>query len=190
MITSKQRKVEAGVFHHPSFRRASYVARELYLGLIICVADDEGRFLADPLHLLEQCFSRSHDATEQEITSALSWWADEGMIVLYDKYGFLSGWFEHQYIDKRVREESTFPEAPGSGIRSWSQAEEVASRYREVAGKDRVVLRDVTRWYQKLLEDTGKHQNIPEYNSSRARTPAPAPAPAPAPFKKGHTPKQ
>ena len=188
MLTSKQRKVEASIFQHPSFRRASYVARELYLGLIIAVADDEGRFLAEPFHLLEQCFSRSHDATEQEIMEALNWWAAEGIIIVYDGYGFLSGWFEHQYIDKRVREESAFPEPPGNGIRSWAQADAIAVQYREATGKERVTVRDATRWHKQLPEATGKHRKSRENNSSRPRTPAPAPTPAPTPAPGGDAP--
>lgn len=193
-MISKRRMVEHDIFKHRDFRRADYVARELYMALIIMIADDEGRFVIDPEHLCDEVFSRRHDATEEQVADAIKWWADKGNVVIYDdgKHGFLAGWYEHQYIDKRVRSQSTLPQPPVV-IHSWAVAEALVNVYKaELAATEgpsarqaqRVPIREACRWFQSIPENSGKYQKITEElqnalenSASRARTPSPSPSP-------------
>lgn len=193
-MISKRRMVEHDIFKHRDFRRADYVARELYMALIIMIADDEGRFVIDPEHLCDEVFSRRHDATEEQVADAIEWWADKGNVVIYDdgKHGFLAGWYEHQYIDKRVRSQSTLPKPPVA-IHSWAVAEALVDVYKaELAATEgpsarqaqRVPVREACRWFQSIPDNSGKYQKITEElqnalenSASRARTPSPSPSP-------------
>lgn len=141
-----KRTVEPQLWQKPDFLRASYIAREVWLGMICACADDEGRLEADPWGLAEKLFSRSHDATEEDVAEALRYWQRVGWLTLYgedDRYGFLNGWYEHQYI--RRPEPSSYPPPPVL-ISSWRSVQQVKSWYMsECGGMDNTHLRTMLR---------------------------------------------
>lgn len=119
------RSIDSDIWQHAAFRKASMTVREVFLFLFSCAADDEGRFLADPETILEAAFSRRHPVTEQDIAEALDYLAKAELVLLYgeaSEYGFLCGWYEHQYIQRDRRTLSTLPEPPVA-IASWRAAD-------------------------------------------------------------------
>jgi hypothetical protein len=150
-MASKCRTVDPELFQKADFLRATYVARELFLGIICTCADDEGRFEVDAWGLAEKLFSRAHDADEQSVSAALSYWQERGWLLLYndDKHGFLTGWFEHQYI--RDPEPSSYP-APPVTVNSWRSVQEIKRWYIATrGGKDNSHFRTVLREYEQSL---------------------------------------
>jgi len=117
-MAGKRRTLDPELFSKSEFRRATYVQREMWIGIIATCCDDEGRFEADAWNLSELIFSRSHDANEEAVTEALAYWCQCGWLLLYEdgRYGFLTGWYEHQYI--RDPEPSSLPPPPAQ-VNSW-----------------------------------------------------------------------
>jgi len=144
-MAAKSRTVDPALFQKPDFLRATYVAREVWLGMICACADDEGRLEADPWGLAEKLFSRSHEAADEDVAQALQYWQEVGWLTLYgeDRYGFLNGWFEHQYI--RKPEPSSYP-APPVLVASWRDVQQVKVWYMEQrGGMDNTHLRTMLR---------------------------------------------
>lgn len=143
------RTVDPALFSKGEFRRANYVQRELWIGLIVTCCDDEGRFEADPLTICERLFSRAHRVSEKQVKDALDYWKKSGWLLLYcdDEYGFLTGWYEHQYI--RTPEPSSLPQPPCK-INSWAVVKQVKEWYRrEHGGAENVHYGTVVRaWEQ------------------------------------------
>ena len=129
-MAGRCRTIDPALFQKAEFRRATYVQREVWLGVIATCCDDEGRFEADPWNLAELIFSRAHDATEEDVRGAIVYWESAGWICLYEggKYGFLTGWYEHQSI--RDPNPSSYPPPPVAinswrvvtGIKEWHKA--------------------------------------------------------------------
>jgi len=156
-MASKCRTIDPELFQKADFLRASYVAREVWLGIICCCADDEGRFEADAWGLAEKLFSSVHDANEQAVSAALTYWQERGWVLLYEegRYGFLTGWYEHQYI--RSPEPSSYP-APPLAVNSWHSVQAIKRWYMEHhGGKDNTHFRTVLREYEQSLS-TGSEQ--------------------------------
>lgn len=132
---AKRRSIEPELLTHPTFRRASLVARELWLGMIL-QADDEGRLRVDAVALGETVFSPlTHKINAAKIAEAVDFWATthengkQPWLLLYgDGYGFLTGWFEHQYIKACDREQSSLPPPPVP-VDSWAAADAVYHWY-------------------------------------------------------------
>lgn len=165
-----RRSIEPGMLAHPLFRRASLVAREVWLGLIL-MADDEGRVRLDVIALAEAIFSPlTHKVTTKKVQEALDFWgsaheADKlPWLVVYGEgaYGFLSGWYEHQYIrpgerekpgerDGRPgqREESSLP-APPVPVNSWQAADAVYRWYCRAQGQKKTYYRLALRALSQL----------------------------------------
>lgn len=144
-----RRSIEPGLLAHPLFRRASLVAREVWVGLIL-TADDEGRLRLDPVSLAETIFSPlTHKITAKKMQETFDFWAtphENGKtpwLVIYGEgaYGFLTGWYEHQFIrpaerekpgdrERRPgqREESSLPPPPVP-VNSWQAADAVYHWY-------------------------------------------------------------
>ncbi len=130
------RSIDSDIWQHPAFRKAAMHVREVFLYLFSCAADDEGRFRADPEDILEAAFSRRHPVTEADIEGALEYLAETRLILRYGEhgeYGFLLGWYEHQYIKKDRRSPSTLPEPP-IAFASWQAADDVRERYAKAVG--------------------------------------------------------
>ena len=143
--------------------RATPLAREVWLGLICICADDEGRFEADTWGLTERLFPRTHPATEEAVAECLAYWQKAGWLLIYDgsngtRYGFLQGWFEHQYI--KIVEPSSFPPPPVL-VASWRDVQSVKRWHTNERGGNanthfRTVLRDYGQAVQTDKELTTK----------------------------------
>ncbi len=122
----------------------------LYGYLITAEADDEGRFVADAWALSEDIFSSVHGVSEDMVEDALQLLHDRDLIILYvvggTRYGFLTGWFEHQYIRPSYREESSLP-APPVVLCSWERLTTVYEHYCEYQGKGKTTYEAATRWF-------------------------------------------
>lgn len=122
------RTINPNLWGKPEFMRATPVARELWIGLITACADDEGRFIADILAISQRLFPRSYPVDDAAVRDALRYWCEVGWLLLYGDegsedqatYGFLMGWFEHQYI--KNPESSSVPE-PQVLLASWSDVD-------------------------------------------------------------------
>ncbi|MDD3492632.1 MAG: hypothetical protein PHZ19_03955 [Candidatus Thermoplasmatota archaeon] len=147
----KFRSVNPSLWAHPFFARQPWFVRDLFLYLVTAAADDEGRFKADPVILLTGAFPRRYPVEEEDITQALEALADGGLVCLYgegNRYGFLTGWYEHQRIDKRWRDESSLPPPPVAPA-SWEAVDGIYTAYceaRGIAGK--TSYRNAMAWYQ------------------------------------------
>lgn len=130
----RSRTVDPALFDKSDFRRASHIAREVWLGLICRCADDEGRLEADALAIADQLFSRTdEEATEASVEAALQYWSARDWLLLYEeggkRYGHLCGWYEHQYI--RDPAPSSYPPPPLT-VSSWADVAAVRAWYRKV----------------------------------------------------------
>lgn len=147
----KHRSFDPSLWRHPFFERHPWFVRDLFMYLFTAAADDEGRFKADPLALLSGAFPRRYPVEEEDITQALEALADGGLVCLYgdgNRYGFLTGWYEHQRIDKRWRDESSLPPPPVAPA-SWEAVDGIYTAYceaRGIAGK--TSYRNAVAWYQ------------------------------------------
>lgn len=172
-MASKRRMLDHDLFAHPAFRRATLVEREVWIG-IITMADDEGRLRADTLAILEAVFSRAHTVSEDDVRAALQHWQAEGWLLLYgegDQYGFLTGWYEHQSLDKRMRDTSSLPPPP-CPLCSWEAADMVCQWYRERAGGDTKTKTWATCALRAFFSLTEREQNeiLPVKNGKRTRS--------------------
>ena len=163
-MASRRRSIEPEIYAHPYLLRLPLATRYLYHYLIEVACDDEGRFRADPLMIVRECFSPidgiSVDDT-QEMLTQLS--VPEGLVRLYgegaDQCGFLLGWYEHQKIEKRYRLESSLPPPPLS-VRCWDQVDEIRGEYAEakdLKDPDKAQAREALRWkeQQELVNGSG-----------------------------------
>lgn len=152
-MASKRRTIDPEVLQHPAFRRAGFVERELWIGLIL-LADDEGRLRADPLTLAETIFSPlCHQVTEAAVDAALHYWADAGWLMLYgDNNAFLTGWYEHQYIQDRGRDSSGIA-APPCTLNSWAVADRIFEWYAASGSKAKTYYRRALRAFAALSDD-------------------------------------
>jgi hypothetical protein len=144
------RAVEPGLWDHPVLRRGGFVARDLYIYLFGHCADDDGRFRVDAYTLLDGCFSRDDPVTTQQVADAIAYLAENGLLLMYgngDQYGFLTGWYEHQFRLDSVTP-SRLPEPPCE-INTWEQVERVRRMYSEQQGKQitRAQVAIALRWY-------------------------------------------
>lgn len=184
-MADRRRSIEPSLFAHPSFRRATLVQRELWVGLIVS-ADDEGRVRADPLALAEGIFSPlQHQVTAQDVDDALAYWAAEGWLLRYgDGCAFLTGWYEHQYIEARTRESSSIP-APPCAVNSWETAEAVLTWFLDGNSKAKAYYRNALRAFATLSKREQREitsvpnafrtrskrvPNAPQYKESQGNT--------------------
>jgi len=151
------RSISSSIWHHPFFRKHPWFVREIFIYIFSSAADDEGRFLADSENILEDCFPRSYPVTVEDVQLALETLHEGGLLFLYGdhkQYGFCTGWYEHQKLDKRYRDESSYP-APPVLISSWQQADSIKEKYikeRNMAGCN-VRYDDAIRWYTALSNE-------------------------------------
>lgn len=126
------RSLDSDFWTSPRLRKYPWHARMLLAGLITHVADDEGRFDADPGALIEIVFARRDPVTEEDVQAGLEMMVADGTVILYGdalQYGFLTGWYRRQVMDKRLRRPSTRPEPPitqNGPITSWAFADAIA----------------------------------------------------------------
>jgi len=127
------RTIDPKLWQHPFFRKQPWYVRDVFIFLFSSHADDEGRFVADAFTILEGAFSRNHPVTEEDVEEALAALVNSKLTLRYgtdNEYGFLTGWYEHQYIEKRRRSESSLPPPPVS-ICSWEAADIIRRQYAE-----------------------------------------------------------
>ena len=152
------RTVERELWQHPVMRQGSQVAGRLFLYLMTSGADCEGRFSANTLDLLEGCFSRRHEVSEEEVATALTELADEfDLVLLYvadgKPFGFLEGWFEHQKgHEKGFRTPSSLP-APPLLANSWITVDLLMDYYCDFHGQKRTHRQTVLAWFEDLPEE-------------------------------------
>jgi len=161
-MASRIRTIDPEIWQKPEFMRATPVARELWLGLITSCADDEGRFENDSWAITQRLFPRSHPATEESVSDGLRYWCECGWVLFYGgeeeeqpgRYGFLTGWFEHQYI--RDRQPSSLPQ-PQVLIGSWRDVDIIKEWYVfERGGKANSHFRTIIREYVQSLQRDNK----------------------------------
>lgn len=190
---SERRSLERAILGNKKYRSASFVQREVYIGLVL-LADDEGRFVADAFALMEKIFSRRHRVSENDVDSALDWWnhPNQGCISLYEvggvRYGVLTGWHEHQYIEPNKRESSSYP-APPTLINSWEMADHIYHWHCSQIGRSRTHYRTALRAFgqydernqeiivSQLLANSGRS---PQATATPAKAQAEATVPTPA----------
>ena len=152
-MAGKRRTIDPEIYAHPFLLRQPLACRYLYHYLIECAADDEGRFKVDSFMLVRECFSPLDHVTPQKVEAFLAALSqEEGQVLLYEvngsTCGFLTGWYEHQKIDKRYRSESSLPPPP-TAIHSWEQVDEIRLEYATSKGfkdADKVPAREALRW--------------------------------------------
>jgi hypothetical protein len=110
--------------------------------------------------------------TEEEVSEAFGHFCEgeSPLIVVYDtpkgRCGFLSGWYEHQRIDKRIRRESAL-QAPPVLVNSWARVDLIRGGYAAQkrpsanGAKDpedgvNTGFRQALRWYAHLLAEKPK----------------------------------
>jgi hypothetical protein len=157
---AKRRSIDPNIFKHPFLLKQPIAARYLYHYVIEVAADDEGRFRADPLALARDCFSPADNVTPEAVEALLSMLSGKGgVLLLYrregETFGFLRGWYEHQRIERRYREESSLPPPPVP-IRCWEQVDALRAEYANAKGlrdPDKAQAREAIRWHtQQTLE--------------------------------------
>lgn len=106
------RTIKPEITGSKSLAKCSRDARLLYVWLFT-VADDRGRFEADPVLLRASLFPRDEDVTAGMVVTWLDELRHRGKVRLYhvgdDEFGDITGWVRHQRIDK----------PQGSRIPSW-----------------------------------------------------------------------
>lgn len=151
-MAGKRRTIDPELLQHPLFRRAGFIERELWIGLIV-MADDEGRLRADPLTLAETIFSPlCHQVTEAAVDAALDYWAEAGWLLRYDGNAFLTGWYEHQYIQERTRDDSGIA-APPCTLNSWAVADRIFDWYAASGSKAKTYYRRALRAFAALSDE-------------------------------------
>jgi len=151
---AKQRVIDPGIFSHPWFRQQPWYVRDVFIYLFAVAADDEGRFRVDAAAILDGAFGRSHPVTQDDVEATVQALVESGRVVVYDDCGFLTGWYEHQKIDKRWRSESALT-APPADVVSWDDADAVREAYRAqrgVVGRT-ASYRDAIRWFSALTPE-------------------------------------
>lgn len=165
---SRPRIIEPGLWEHPFFHRHEWWVRDVYVFLFSRWADDEGRFRADALTICTLAFPRAYPVTEEQVEDALQQLHDGGLVLLYGngQHGFLTGWFEHQYIQGDRRDQSSLP-APPTTVNSWEAADAVKALYAEHLGRTGQNTRydDAIRWAEacerEACDDTSRPVNEP-----------------------------
>lgn len=165
---ARYRTLDGDMWKHRDIRRAPLQVGWLFAYLVTAQADDEGRFVADAWALAEDAFSSTHGVGEAEVEAALHFLAETGLVELYEvagvRYGFLTGWFEHQYIKNDRRQSSSFPPPP-CAISSWERADEV----REACAKERgwgiqkITYEEALRWHKQRGFQSGSSLE-PDWN--------------------------
>ena len=164
---AKFRSVDSSFWRHPFFRSCEWQVRDLFLFLVTGWADDEGRFKHDPFAILEAAFSRRHPVEEKTVNEALTVLQRGGYVVLYGdekQYGFLVGWYEHQYIVLDRRTPSSLPEPPVD-VPAWEVVDEVRQLCAKALGRgvQQVSCSDAVRWFaEKNRKETVRQQSVDE----------------------------
>ncbi len=121
------RTIEPDLFDHPKLKRMRAETRLLYIGLICRLADDEGRFIWDLDHIRSTIFP-ADGVTNRRLSQWLLSLQRANLVLRYEvdgqAYGFLSGWFEHQVINRPSP--SKLP-APPVFPASWAEVRAIRS---------------------------------------------------------------
>lgn len=157
-MANRSRTLDPSLWQKPDFMRATPLAREVWIGLICTCADDEGRFEADVMAITHRLFPRSHPATEEGVQECFTYWQRVGWLTFYEayntRYGFLHGWFEHQYI--KDPEPSSFP-APPVLVASWRDVHAIKRWHvSERGGNSNTHFRTVLRDFAQAVQDDGE----------------------------------
>lgn len=129
---AKIRTLKSEFFRNANISRAGRTAKLLAAGLVLTVADDEGRFRAAPDQIRGEVFTHD-EVTTDEVQAALGALADESVdfIRLYTvnnrPYGCMPGWKEHQRVPPSRFVKSKLPAPPNTKKRRQLSAESQAS---------------------------------------------------------------
>jgi len=164
----RYRTIDPSVWRHPAFLRSPRTARDVFLYLFSAAADDEGRFKWDTYAILEGAFPRSYPETAEDVEAALELLVAEGLVVRYGdagQYGFLTGWYEHQYVQRDRRQPSSLPEPTDVVICSWAQAETIREAYAKEVGRSvqQATFHEAADWW------TGRQRNGDAASTDRSR---------------------
>jgi|SRR5579859_1560389 len=128
---AKIRSLKGEYFRNAGISRGGIVAKVLGAGLITAVADDEGRFKAEPDYLRGEIFT--HDSvTAEEVKYGLEKLHAIDFIRLYSVHGRVFGcitmWKEHQPVPPSRFKESKLPPPPNTKRRRHVPAAPQAQR--------------------------------------------------------------
>lgn len=149
---ARYRTLAGEVWTHPDIRYEPLHVGWLYAYLITAEADDEGRFVAKTVVLADRAFSSAQGIALQQVEEALSYLARSGRVLLYEaggqRLGFLTGWYEHQYIQAERRQSSALPPPPCE-VNSWEVADRVRVSCAKAKGFDirKITFQEALRWY-------------------------------------------
>jgi len=97
------RTVKPSFWGSPEAASMSREARLLVLGLI-SMADDDGRFLANPNAVIGYIFPNDEDIPATKLRKWMAEAVETGMVCLYRadavQYGCMPSWHKHQVIDR------------------------------------------------------------------------------------------
>jgi hypothetical protein len=144
------RSIDPAIFKHRKLARASLEVQHLFWGLVCVMADDEGRWPWDPELIATEAFPFYRKATPEKIAGWLVELEKMGLILRYspngEEFGFLCGWFEHQYIQRPSP--SSLP-APPVEIESWEAVIELTIILRGEKGRADAALRQ----FEQLVDE-------------------------------------
>jgi hypothetical protein len=114
---AKIRTLKAEFFRNADVSKVGILPKLLAAGLVLAVADDEGRFKAAPNYLLGEIFT--HDAIGvDQVESALRALASVDFVRLYvvagRQYGALPTWTDHQRVPPSHFKKSKLPPPPNT----------------------------------------------------------------------------
>jgi hypothetical protein len=116
------------------------------------MADDQGRFDWEPKLVRETVFPYDK-LTDKRVEEWMDRLVELGFVLKYAAkgltFGFLPGWFEHQYIRKPMA--SALPKPPVS-VHSWAQVETMRKAHFAETGED-LRVSTMLRQYEELGEE-------------------------------------
>ena len=114
---AKIRTLKGEFFRNADLSRAGLLPKLLAAGLVLAVADDEGRFKAAPNYLLGEIFTHDAIAVDQ-VQSALEGLASVDFVRLYvvkgRQFGALVTWSDHQRVPPSHFKKSKLPPPPST----------------------------------------------------------------------------
>ncbi len=104
------------------YRSLSILEKLAWYGMICQLADDQGRFLVDPIEMRHMVFSGNQDVTTDQAEEIFRKFAEARKIVLYvhknDNYCQIVNWWKYQFHAKFMAK-STYP-APAGWTDCWN----------------------------------------------------------------------
>lgn len=179
------RSIKPEFWGSQSVGRLSRSSRLAFIGLW-SVADDQGRFRADPRYLAGQLFPYDSDGLEV-VNTALTDLVREGSVTLYavgpDTYGAMNGWADHQKIDRPSKPKLPAPSEGQILGNSTARGLDASSRGLDEGSSEEGKGRE-GKGEEGRGGEQGEAAPTPKVKKAKVQAeliPAPTPAPAPRP---------